>query len=82
MPFDLKLKEHEGNCDLCFLKGKKKKQAIARETPEKFDWWIEQEKKVNGTFTPDYSYETLRLHVINSPEFEFDDSLECFCNVD
>jgi 3'-phosphoadenosine 5'-phosphosulfate sulfotransferase (PAPS reductase)/FAD synthetase len=82
MPFDLELKEHEGNCDLCFLKGKKKKQAIARETPEKFDWWIAQEKKIGGTFTPDYSYEQLRLHVINSPQFDFDDSIECFCNTD
>jgi len=82
MPFDLNLLEHQGNCDLCFLKGKKKKQAIARESPEKFDWWIEQEKKTGATFVPDYTYEQLRSYVIKSPEFDFDDSIECFCNID
>lgn len=64
------------------MKGKKKKQAIARETPEKFDWWIEMEKEVGGTFVPDYTYEQLRRNVINAPEIQFDDTIECFCNID
>lgn len=82
MPFDLELKEHEGNCDLCFLKGKKKKQQIARDHPEKFDWWIKMEEVVGGRFTNELSYEDLRKYVQKSPQFEFDDSIECFCNID
>ena len=35
--FDLNLKEPYGNCDLCFLKGKGKLRAIARERPDLFD---------------------------------------------
>lgn len=82
MAFDLELKEHEGNCDLCFLKSKKKKQAIARKNPEKFDWWIEIEEEVNGRFTLEFSYKDLRNWVIQQPEFSFDDSIDCFCNID
>jgi hypothetical protein len=82
MPFDLQLKEHEGNCDLCFLKGKKKKQMIARNNPEKFEWWVAMEKKYGGTFVSEYSYDKLLTHLKNSPEFNFDDSIECFCNID
>lgn len=82
MPFNLILEEHEGNCDLCFLKGKKKKQAIARDTPEKYDWWIGQEIKSGGRFVNDYTYQQLKDFVINSPEFPFDDSIDCFCNID
>lgn len=82
MPFDLQLKEHEGNCDVCFLKGKKKHQTIARETPQKFDWWIAQEQKVSGNFIKRYSYSQLRDWVQKQPEFNFSDEVQCFCNVD
>lgn len=81
MPFDLNLKEHEGNCDLCFLKGMKKKQMIARDSPEKFDWWIEQEKN-GSTFVNGITYAKIRDYVIKSPQFDLDDSIECFCNID
>ena len=82
MPFDLELKDYEGNCDLCFLKGMKKKQAIARDNPEKFDWWIKMEKEIGGTFISKTPYEQIRNFVLKSPQFDFDDTLECFCNVD
>lgn len=82
MPFNLELKDYEGNCDLCFLKGKKIKQQILRDKPETADWWIETEKAVNGRFVKDYSYESLRSFLIAAPEFSFDDSIDCFCNVD
>lgn len=42
-PFDLGLKPHEGNCDLCFLKGRGLKKALIRENPAVARWWIEQE---------------------------------------
>jgi len=44
-PFDLQLKHYEGNCDLCFLKGREKLKRIIRENPGIADWWIEQEAK-------------------------------------
>lgn len=82
MPFNLELKEYEGNCDICFLKGKKKKQMIAREHPEKFDWWIKMEKETGATFSPDYKYSDLLNFLKKAPEFDFDDTIDCFCNID
>lgn len=41
--FNLELEEHEGNCDLCFLKSLKKKKAIASSNPEKIIWWERME---------------------------------------
>lgn len=42
-PFDLQLRPHEGNCDLCFLKSEGKLRAIIRDNPGVEDWWIAQE---------------------------------------
>lgn len=42
--FDLQLKQHEGNCDLCFLKAYWKRVSIAREHPEFIGWWEGWEK--------------------------------------
>lgn len=41
--FDLKLGQHEGNCDLCFLKSRRKLAAIIRGRPELADWWVRME---------------------------------------
>ena len=95
MPFNLELQEWEGNCDICFLKGKKKKLTIARLNPERFDWWVKQEqnnfnKGKGGRFCNDYTYEALLNKVLTQPELfpeEFiesliDDSIDCFCNAD
>lgn len=83
MPFDLELKEYEGNCDICFLKGSKKKQMIARTTPEKYDWWIKMEEKVNGRFVSEYSYTDLLNFVKKRPTlFDEGDDIDCFCNID
>lgn len=42
-PFDLALRSHEGNCDLCFLKGAGKIQTVLRSRPDLADWWIRME---------------------------------------
>lgn len=43
-PFDLKLKgEHEGNCDLCFLKSLESRLRVLRESPRRGDWWERME---------------------------------------
>lgn len=84
MPFDLRLKDYQGNCDLCFLKGKHKLKRILTENPEKVTWWTEQEGKVNGTFHKGYSYQQLFQLIQKSPTlFDYqDDDFPCYCNVD
>ena len=85
--FDLELPNNRGvtdwgNCDLCFLKGGKKRQAIIRERPDLADWWIEQEDKVGGTFRKDQpSYEQMKVIALDQGQlFDFDDeSIPCFC---
>ncbi len=44
-PFRLRLRSDQGNCDLCFLKGKAKLIGLIREDPKRADWWIEQERR-------------------------------------
>ncbi len=46
--FDLKLKQHEGNCDMCFLKAHWKRVAIARDHPEFLPWWINAEENAKA----------------------------------
>lgn len=42
-PFDLELKDYQGNCDLCFLKSKRKRLTILSESPNIATWWKEME---------------------------------------
>lgn len=51
MPFDLQIREHEGNCNCCWKKSLKKLLTIAKEDPSAFDWWKSQEKKYEN-FVP------------------------------
>ena len=84
MPFDLQLKDHEGNCDLCFLKGASKIKQILREYPEKADWWAKMESETNATFRKDRPKYKDLLNLVNTqPQlFDFDDGIECTCNID
>lgn len=43
--FDLGLHDYEGNCDLCFLKGRGKKARLIRENPGMAAWWAERETR-------------------------------------
>lgn len=45
-PFDLGLQDHEGNCDLCFLKSRGAKKSLIRAFPEMAGWWIAQEASI------------------------------------
>lgn len=71
--FDLGLRSHEGNCDLCFLKGRDKRGAIVRADPSRADWWIRQEdtakcsKPDGARFIKDESYRQHRQAVLSSP---------------
>lgn len=66
-PFDLGLRSNEGNCDLCFLKGRGALKALIRETPGCADWWIEQERVGKGRFVTEYSYADLAREVAEQP---------------
>ena len=44
-PFDLGIPSDWGNCDLCFLKGKRKLLSYIGANPGATEWWIEQESK-------------------------------------
>lgn len=83
--FDLKIPRIRGNCDLCFLKGKKKILTILRQTPDLADWWIAKEQSLGKTFRKDVSMEKL-LEIAKRPGLlPWDDfgaaeeSLDCGC---
>lgn len=84
MPFDLALDHYQGNCDLCFLKGRNKMRRLLLENPALGDWWIEQEEKVGGTFRKGLSVSRFMEVIRASPAmFDYEDAdIECFCNVD
>jgi len=47
-PFDLQLPGDNpafGNCDLCFLKKRAKLENVMRTSPEKAEWWAQQEER-------------------------------------
>jgi 3'-phosphoadenosine 5'-phosphosulfate sulfotransferase (PAPS reductase)/FAD synthetase len=46
--FDLGLEPWEGNCDLCFMKGRGIKKAIIRQDATRADWWMAQESSQRG----------------------------------
>jgi 3'-phosphoadenosine 5'-phosphosulfate sulfotransferase (PAPS reductase)/FAD synthetase len=78
-----------GNCDLCFLKARGKKEAIIRERPDLAEWWIAQElsgeKFTDGSanrFRQDHpSYQQMKVIASDQGQlFDFDDeSIPCFC---
>ena len=78
-PFDLGLRQDEGNCDLCFLKGLKKKVQIVRDRPDLAVWWIAQEQRRSGWFRKDHpSYGAM----VAQPDLFKDgqaDELSCYC---
>ncbi len=76
--FDLQLRPHEGNCDLCFLKGYDKIKNIVRDRPNLARWWAEQEARIGGTFRNDRpSYAAM----LAQPDLfkDGDDLTECYC---
>jgi 3'-phosphoadenosine 5'-phosphosulfate sulfotransferase (PAPS reductase)/FAD synthetase len=66
-PFDLGLKPVEGNCDLCFLKGRNTIASLIRRDPSAADWWIEQERVGGGSFKGRYTYAQIKHEVETQP---------------
>jgi hypothetical protein len=57
--FDLGLRSEEGNCDLCFLKGRQKLGRLIRARPRSADWWIAMERQCGTTFNRSVSVEDI-----------------------
>jgi len=56
--FDLRLQNvrgstPKGNCDFCYLKSEATLAAMAREHPDRAEWWIRMEKMTGATFRKD-----------------------------
>ena len=92
--FDLQLPNNRGttdwgNCDLCFLKGLKKKLSIIRERPDLADWWIKAEKQLSENvgkgafFRNDHpSYKSMKVIATDQQSLDFfgdDETIPCFC---
>jgi len=93
--FDLDLPNNNGvtdwgNCDLCFLKGHKKKQSIINTRPELADWWIDQEESLTelvgkaAYFRSDQpSYQTMKTIALEQTsifdDLYSDETIPCFC---
>ena len=88
-PWDLKLpfdSRSFGNCDLCFLKGRRHLDAVMRHEPERANWWIEEEGRIGQTWVNGVRYEQMLVQVRIQPELfgndysEEDDSIiPCTC---
>ena len=92
-PFDLTISSDQGNCDLCFLKGRGKLIQLIREDPSRADWWIHMERKAYEMyhnemrdvkflqFRKDFSYTELVKQAESQTELDFPDEpqTDCFC---
>lgn len=67
--FDLGLEPWEGNCDLCFMKGRGIKKRIIRDAPSRADWWSGQEQLRGGFFDRRDRIADLVAEVGASPSF-------------
>lgn len=77
--FDLQLKPHEGNCDLCFLKGYDKLKNIVRDRPDLAQWWSDQEVRMNATFRRDRPSYAEMLAQPDLFQHADENLIECFC---
>lgn len=66
-PFQLALRDGEGNCDLCFLKGRGLKKALISERPSCAKQWIGWERNTGNTFDRRDSVEALAHEVRRQP---------------
>lgn len=56
--FDLKLKDYEGNCDLCFKKSERKRLTLIKENPKTAEWWLDMETKYSSEKVPRFDLRT------------------------
>lgn len=89
--FDLQIKGYEGNCDLCFLKGRARLKRLIRENPGMADWWIAMEERTGASFHSRWWLRDLARDVETSPllpldlhddDEDFDASCDLICGGD
>lgn len=76
--FDLGLAGWEGNCTLCFMKGRRLLEHLIRKDPNEERWRSDVEQSVGATFTTEYSYGELVHAVRTSPLLPLDGDFEEF----
>lgn len=99
-PFDLALPNnngvtYEGNCDLCFLKGRNIVQTLIVQKPSRAIWWAAQEslalasKPSGARFRNDRpSYQTMleradrQQDLFPGADLDADETIDCFCGDD
>ena len=76
-----------GNCDLCFLKGRKTLTKLIKERPDLTTWWIAQENRIGegtgATFPSDRPPYVELLKEAENPVMDDmfeDDTMSCFCH--
>lgn len=84
--FDLDIPIGAGNCDMCFLKGRRELARLAYANPGMIDWWIKADKyaqEIGATrpMLPNGGYETLMQEVEEYGDMESENhlALECSC---
>lgn len=84
MPFDLNLpilpngKTVGGNCVGCFMHPEADRARVARDEPEQWQWLIEQEEKIGGTFCKEYSSSELQRRARSQLVMDYgDDNIFC-----
>ena len=94
-PFDLAITSDQGNCTLCFLKGKAKLIRLIRAQPQLADWWMDMESQSDrwpgrkplrqprqARFSKRFSIAELREEALNPRQMELLDDepeVDCFC---
>lgn len=86
-PFDLALKHdpclgtYEGNCDNCFLKRQSKIKRLAKERPERLEWWARMEAKTGQNFRKDrFTYTDIIEGRVPLDTIDNDDTDQQVCN--
>ena len=82
--FDLGIHGDEGNCTLCFKKGRTLLVRLIREHPDWVDWWVQRETEREAQFSKRFTYQQLLdesklppSHTIQ-PDM-LDEAIDCFC---
>lgn len=73
--FDLGLEPWEGNCDLCFLKGRGIRKRVIRDEPRRAEWWHAREVEQEGFFDRRDRVADLVAEVRSAPTL-FDEPME------
>lgn len=82
-PFDLGLESWEGNCDLCFLKGRGIRKRIIRDDPMRAAWWHSREVQQEGFFDRRDRVADLVKEAADAPELgdDLDEEYDVECGL-